>query len=277
MTNDPHSKSWLERLGHALSRPKSQEDLHDWLIDLVEHDLIERDAFRMIEGVLQVCNMQVRDVMIPRSQMVVVDLNASLEEILPIIISSAHSRFPVIKESRDEIVGILLAKDLLRYAFDKNEDFDINAILRPAIFIPESKRLMVLLEEFRLNRNHLAIVVDEYGGISGMLSIEDVLEEIVGEIEDEHDIEEVQTNIHQINENQYLVRALTPIEDFNDFFKTTLSDDEFDTIGGLVIQKFGYLPKRNEAVAIDDIEFKVLNADKRRLKLLQVTLSSSSI
>lgn len=274
MTNDHSSKSWLERLGHALSRPKSQEDLHDWLIDLVDHDLIERDAFRMIEGVLQVCEMHVRDVMIPRSQMVVVELNSSLKEILPIIISSAHSRFPVIKETRDEIVGILLAKDLLRYAFNQDEDFDLNAILRPAVFIPESKRLMVLLEEFRLSRNHLAIVVDEYGGISGMLTIEDVLEEIVGEIEDEHDIEEVQTNIHQINDNQYLVRALTPIKDFNDFFSTSFSDEEFDTIGGLIIQKFGYLPKRNELVVIDTMEFKVLNADKRRLRLLQVTKPS---
>lgn len=270
MSNE-HHKTWLERLSHALSRPKSQEELRDWLSDLTEHNLIEQSALQMIEGVLQVCEMQVRDVMIPRSQMVVIELDASLKQILPTIISSAHSRFPVIKENRDEIVGILLAKDLLRYASNQEHKFQIEDILRPAIFIPESKRLNVLLEEFRLNRNHCAIVVDEYGGIAGMLTIEDVLEEIVGEIEDEHDIDEGDRNIQQMNDNQYLVKALTPIEDFNEYFNTEFSDEEFDTIGGLVTQKFGYLPKRHETVSIESLEFKVINADKRRLRLLQVT------
>lgn len=274
MSHDPLNKSWLERLGHALSRPKNQEELLTWLQDAVEHHLIEREAFRMIEGVLQVYDMHVRDIMIPRSQMVVVPLDGSLEEILPIVISSAHSRFPVIKENRDEVVGILLAKDLLPFTSHKQPEgtFSINQLLRPATFIPESKRLNVLLEEFRITRNHMAIVVDEYGGISGVLTIEDVLELIVGEIEDEYDIDEGVNTITQVNETQYTLKALTRISDFNSFFQTQFSDEEFDTIGGLVTSFFGYLPKRNEFVMHDGIEFKVLYADKRRIRLLQVTL-----
>jgi len=273
MSNDPSSKSWLERLGHALARPKNREEVLEWLQEAAEHHLLERDALRMMEGVLQVYDMQVRDVMIPRSQMVVVDIEATLEEILPIVISSAHSRYPIIKESLDEVVGILLAKDLLPYtAAHKDEKFKLQSVLRTAIFIPESKRLNVLLEEFRLNRNHMAIVVDEYGVISGMLTIEDVLEEIVGEIEDEYDTEEGQTNIGKINDLQYSVKALTRIEDFNKFFHTNLNDEEFDTIGGLVTQQFAHLPKRNELAKINNLEFKVLHSDKRKIRLLQVTL-----
>ncbi len=272
MNNDPPSMSWLERLGLALTRPKNQKELLAWLKDIAEHHLIEGDALQMIEGVLEVSNMQVRDVMIPRSQMIVINADAPLEEILPTIISSEHSRYPVIKENLDEVIGILLAKDLLAYNFQRVVDFDINKLLRPATFIPESKRLNVLLQEFRLSRNHMAIVVDEYGGVSGLLTIEDVLEEIVGEIEDEYDVEEGQTNINKINDSQFTVKSLTPIEDFNQFFHTQLSDAEFDTIGGLVTHHFAHLPKRNEATTIDGIEFKVLYADRRRVRLLQVTL-----
>jgi len=277
MSNEPSNKSWLERIGHALSRPKTPEELLEWLRDVAGEHLIDAEAIRMIEGVVQVHGMQVRDVMIPRSQMVVIELDSTLEEILPTVISSAHSRFPVIKESRDEVAGILLAKDLLPFTFNKETEFKVSNVLRPATFIPESKRLNVLLEEFRLNHNHMAIVVDEYGGVSGMLTIEDVLEEIVGEIEDEYDVDEDQTNIQQISASQYSVKALTRIEEFNDFFHTKLSDEEFDTLGGLVAQCFGYMPKRSEMVTIEGLEFKVLYADKRRIKLLQVTLPSSQL
>lgn len=272
MSNEHPHKNWLERISHLFSRPKSQEELLDIISDAADHHLLEADALRMIEGVLKVYEWQVRDVMIPRSQMVVIDAQDPLEKILPIIISSAHSRFPVIKESLDEVIGVLLAKDMLRYAFNKDQTFDIHSLLRPAVFIPESKRLNVLLEEFRLKRNHIAIVVDEYGGISGMLTIEDVLEEIVGEIEDEYDTEEAQTNITPLNEFQVNVKALTPITDFNAYFHTNLSDENFDTIGGLVTQHFGYLPKRDDTVTLGDLTFKVLHADKRKIRLLQVTL-----
>lgn len=272
MSNDLSSMSWLERLGHALTRPKNQQELLVWLRDIAEHHLIERDALRMIEGVLQVYDMQVRDVMIPRSQMVVIDLETSLEEILPKVINSGHSRYPVIKENLDEIVGILIAKDLLPFQFNPEVNFNIHNLLRPATFIPESKRLNVLLHEFRLSRNHMAIVIDEYGGVSGLLTIEDVLEQIVGEIEDEYDVEEGQGNIVKINDNQFVVKSLTPIKEFNERFQTTFSDEEFDTIGGLITQEFAHLPKRNETVVINGMEFKVLNADKRRIRLLQVSL-----
>jgi magnesium and cobalt transporter len=272
MSDDSQNRSWLERFNQLLSRePKDREQLVELLHHVTERQLISPEALTMIEGVLQVSDMQVRDVMIPRSQMAVVEQDATLEEILPIVITSAHSRFPVIGETIDEVVGILLAKDLLKFS-NSNETFNINDIIRPAIFIPESKRLNILLEEFRLNRNHIAIVVDEYGGIAGMVTIEDVLEQIVGEIEDEYDTEEEnQTNIQAINEHVFTVKALTPIEDFNDFFQTQFSDEEFDTIGGLVTHAFGYLPKRDENITLDHITFKVLYADKRRIRLLRVT------
>jgi magnesium and cobalt transporter len=271
MNHDSSSKNWLERIGQLLSRPKNQEELLDVLSDAAEHHLLDSTALPMIKGVLEVYERQVRDIMIPRSQMVVIESSASLEEILPIVISSAHSRFPVIKERLDEVIGILLAKDLLRYTFSKEKTFDIQSLLWPAAFIPESKRLNILLEEFRLNRNHIAIVVDEYGGVSGMLTIEDVLEEIVGEIEDEYDIEEAQTDISPINDQQVNVKGLTLIKNFNTYFNTDFSDETFDTIGGLITHHFGYLPKRDETVTIEGLEFKVLHADKRKIRLLQVT------
>jgi len=225
----------------------------------------------MIEGVLQVSEMQVRDIMIPRAQMVVVERDAPLEKIIPVLTASAHSRFPVIGDSRDEVVGILLAKDLLAY-FGNNGPrvFNIRDVLRPAVFIPESKRLNVLLKEFRASRNHMAIVVDEYGGVAGLVTIEDVLEQIVGEIADEHDIDE-DADIKPYKDDIYTVKALTTVNDFNEYFNADFSDEEFDTIGGLVMQSFGYLPKRGESADIGRFHFRVLHADNRRIYLLRVT------
>lgn len=273
--NENHSthKSWLERLSHILHpEPQDRQQLMEILRLASGRDILDNDALMMIEGVLQVSEIQVRDIMIPRSQMVVVDQSDPPRDFLPIIIESQHSRFPVIGENRDEIIGVLLAKELLRYSLKGEQNFNIRSILRPAVFIPESKRLNVLLKEFRLNRNHMAIVVDEYGGISGLVTIEDVLEQIVGEIEDEYDIEDITTFIRKLNHNLYTVKALTPIEKFNEYFHTSLSDENFDTIGGVVMQKFGRLPKKGDSVQIDKCLFKVLHADNRRIRLLRVTL-----
>jgi len=270
--NGVTSRSWLERLSFALmGEPKDREQLVELLRDAQQRDLLDPDALTMIEGVLQVAEMQVRDIMVPRAQMAVVERDASLDKIMPVIIESAHSRFPVIGDSRDEVVGILLAKDLIAYnGPDAVKNFNVRDILRPAVFIPESKRLNVLLKEFRASRNHMAIVVDEYGGVAGLVTIEDVLEQIVGEIVDEHDIEE-DAYIKKHNDNVYAVKALTPIEEFNQYFDSVFSDEEFDTIGGLVMQRFGRLPRRGEVITIDHFRFKVLNADSRRIHLLQVT------
>jgi len=263
----------MERLSQTLlGKPKNREQLVHILREAQRHGLFDTDAQAMIEGVLQVAEMQVRDIMIPRSQMVVVSRDDSPEELLPVAIQSGHSRFPVIGDSRDEVVGVLLAKDLLRYSSkNEQEPFSVREILRPAVFVPESKRLNVLLKEFRASRNHLAIVVDEYGGVAGMVTIEDVLEQIVGDIEDEHDIDE-DTYIRKFSDVNYTVKALTPIEDFNEHFGTDFSDDEFDTIGGLVTDRFGRLPKRGETILVDKLSFQVINADNRRIRLLKVTL-----
>ncbi len=264
-------RSWLERLGQVLQpEPKDRDELLQFLKDSHQRGLLDADAFGMIEGVLEVAEMQVRDIMIPRSQMDVVDRDASLQEMLPTIIKCAHSRFPVIGESRDEVNGILLAKDLLPFVANGGEGFNIRDILRPALFVPESKRLNVLLKEFRSSRNHMAVVVDEYGGVAGLVTIEDVLEQIVGEIEDEHDVEEEDSDIVRVADHRYMVRALTPIEDFNEFFATNFSDEEFDTIGGLVLNGFGRMPKRGEQVILGHFRFSVLRADNRRIYLLEV-------
>jgi len=271
--NGSGQRSWIDKLSHALlGEPRDREQLVHVLREAQARGLFDADAQAMIEGVLQVADMQARDIMIPRSQMVVVNRDASPEQLIPIAIESGHSRFPVIGESRDEVVGVLLAKDLLRYS-SKNDStpFIIREILRPAVFVPESKRLNVLLKEFRASRNHLAIVVDEYGGVAGMVTIEDVLEQIVGEIEDEHDIDE-DTFIRKYSDVNYTVKALTSIEDFNDYFSTAFSDEEFDTIGGLVTDKLGRLPKRGETVILDNMSFQVINADNRRINLMKVTL-----
>jgi magnesium and cobalt transporter len=270
--NGTSSRSWLERLSFALlGEPKDREQLVELLRDAQQRELLDPEALTMIEGVLQVAEMQVRDIMVPRAQMAVVERDAALDKILPIVIESAHSRFPVIGDNRDEVVGILLAKDLLAYyGQDNAKNFNVRDILRPAVFIPESKRLNVLLKEFRASRNHMAIVVDEYGGVAGLVTIEDVLEQIVGEIVDEHDIEE-DAYIKKHNDNVYAVKALTPIEEFNHYFFAEFSDEEFDTIGGLVMNRFGRLPRRGEVISIDRFRFKILNADSRRIHLLQVT------
>ncbi|WP_303903358.1 HlyC/CorC family transporter [Thiohalomonas denitrificans] len=264
-------KSWLERLGQVLQpEPKDREELLRTLKEAQQRDLIDADAYAMIQGVLEVSEMQVRDIMIPRSHMNVVERDATLQEILPIIIKCAHSRFPVIGDNRDEVVGILLAKDLLPFVANGGGGFNIREVLRPALFVPESKRLNVLLKEFRSSRNHLAVVVDEYGGVAGLVTIEDVLEQIVGEIEDEHDVEEEDTDILQVADGRHMVRALTAIDDFNEFFRTNFSDEEFDTIGGLVLKGFGHMPKRGEQLEMGQYRFTVLRADSRRIYLLEV-------
>lgn len=267
------NRSWLERLTHALlGEPRDREQLLEVLRDAHKRELLDSEALTMIEGVLQVSEMQVRDVMIPRSQMVVLERDAPVEDILSVIVRSGHSRFPVIGDSRDEVVGILLAKDMLWYYMEgQKESFNIRELLRPASFIPESKRLNVLLREFRASRNHLAIVVDEYGGVAGMVTIEDVIEQIVGEIEDEHDVEEG-TFILEHDASHYTVKALTPIEDINEQFGTDFSDEEFDTIGGLILGKLGHMPKRGETLREGPLSFKVLRADNRRIHLLRVTV-----
>jgi magnesium and cobalt transporter len=271
--NGETRRSWLERLGQALqgNEPKDKEDLIEFLHDAHKRHLIDGDALDMLEGVLSVSDMQVRDIMIPRSQMVVVEREQGLQEFLPMIIDEAHSRFPVIGESRDEVLGILLAKDLLPFVARGGDGFDIREVLRPAVFVPESKRLNVLLREFRTSRNHMAIVVDEYGGVAGMVTIEDVMEQIVGEIEDEHDIDEDDIEIQQVGKGRHTVRALISIEDFNEHFGSNYSDEEFDTIGGLLLSQFGHMPKRGEIMDMDGLRFKVLRADSRRLHLVEVT------
>ena len=264
-------RGWLSRLRQQMSgEPQDRADLLEELREATERGLVDADALEMLEGVLAVGELQVRDIMVPRSQMTVLERDAAPEELLPVIIESGHSRFPVIGEDRDQIAGILLAKDLLRYyAESKRGDFDIREVVRTAVFVPESKRLNVLLKEFRKNRHHMAIVVDEYGGVAGLVTIEDVIEQIVGDIADEYDVEEDQP-IRRDSERHFTVRALTRISDFNQFFLSTFSDEEFDTIGGLVAHAFGRLPRRGETVRIEDIEFRVLRADRRRIDLLRV-------
>ncbi|NBX00096.1 MAG: CBS domain-containing protein [Methylophilaceae bacterium] len=256
--------SWLERLSHFLLRePDDRDQLVELLHASFEKSLLDADALAMIEGVLQVSETQVRDVMIPRSQMDVIDITQTPDEFIPFVIETAHSRFPVIDDDKNDIIGILLAKDLLRYY--AGEDFNVRDMLRPAVFIPESKRLNVLLKEFRSNRNHIAIVVDEYGGVAGMITIEDVLEQIVGDIEDEYDFDETEDNIIRDTQGKYRVKALTEITDFNEVLGTEFSDEEFSTIGGLVVSQFGHLPKRGETVTFNNLKFTALRADSRRL------------
>jgi len=269
--DDAHSKpSLLERLSTFLMRePEDRGQLIELLHSSHERNLLDADALAMIEGVLQVSELQARDIMVPRSQMDVIDVSESPDKFVPFVIQTAHSRFPVTSGNKDDILGILLAKDLLRY-YAGEEEFNVREMLRPAVFIPESKPLNVLLKEFRKNRNHIAIVVDEYGGVAGLVTIEDVLEQIVGEIEDEYDFDEVEDNIVQDKTGQFRVKAVTEITDFNEKFGTEFSDDEFDTIGGLVLKRFGRVPKRGEQVMMDGFTFKVVRADSRRLHLLEV-------
>ena len=270
MATDSEKPSLLERLSHFLLRePEDREQLVALLHSAYENSLMDADSLAMIEGVLQVSEMQVRDIMIPRSQMDVIDITDPPEVFIPNVIETAHSRFPVIEGNKNDVIGILLAKDLLRYY--AGDDFEVRDMLRPAVFIPEAKRLNVLLKEFRSSRNHIAIVVDEYGGVAGMVTIEDVLEQIVGDIEDEYDYDEDEDNIIQNADGQFRVKALTEIADFNEIIGTSFSDEEFSTIGGLVVSKFGHLPKRNEEVSFNGIHVKVLRADSRRLHSILVS------
>ena len=272
----PPPSPWLKWFGRIFNRvPEDRLEVLQTLRDAEQKSLINMESLSMLEGVLQVSEMQVRDIMIPRTQMVLIEYDMALPEILSLVIESSHSRFPVIGDNRDDIEGILLAKDLLPVLLERVEKedqrgrFDLKDILRPSVIVPESKRLDVLLKEFRSNRNHMAIVVDEYGCVAGLVTIEDVLEQIVGEIEDEHDIDDEDDFIKSHSENEFMIKAQTPIEEFNDFFQCQFSDDEFDTIGGLIIQAFGHMPARDEEVSLNGFKFTVVSSDTRRIGLLR--------
>ncbi|MDA8362179.1 MAG: CBS domain-containing protein [Gammaproteobacteria bacterium] len=276
MSQDEHGhgsgRSFLDRLGHVLwGAPEDRGALMEILREAHDRGLIGSDALDMIEGVFQVAEMRVRDIMVPRAQMDVIDKDEAPEGYLPRVIKTGHSRFPMVDGDKDKVVGILLAKDLLRY-FDKERHGHVNIhdLLRPAVFVPESKRLDVLLRDFRSSRNHMAIVVDEYGGVAGLVTIEDVLEQIVGEIEDEHDLDADDVMIMQRAEHEFVAKALTPIREFNEYFGTHYASEEVDTIGGLVMTALGRVPKRGERVEVGGIRFEVLRADSRRVYLLKV-------
>ncbi len=265
-------KSWLERISQAFSsEPESVEDVLEILRDAEEHNIIDSDAMSIIEGAMQVIDMRVDEIMIPRSQMVTVKASQEPRAFLKEIIDSAHSRFPVIGDNQDDVIGVLLAKDLLPLALENELDWPrIREVLRPPTFVPESKRLNQLLKEFKETRNHMAIVVDEYGGTAGLITIEDVLEQIVGEIEDEHDFDE-ETHIKPHGDGSWAVKAVTSVEDFNEFFGAGMDEQEFDTIGGIVLKEFGHLPRRGETISFNGFTFTISNADNRVIRLLQVT------
>jgi magnesium and cobalt transporter len=275
--DDPPQPRWLDRISELLLRePGNRAQLIALLHSAYERNLFDSDALSMLEGVIQVSEIQARDIMIPRSQMDVIDISEPPDKFIPYVIGKAHSRFPVTESDRNNVIGILLAKDLLRYYAGEGK-FDVRDMLRPVVFIPESKRLNVLLKDFRSNRNHIAIVVDEYGDVAGMVTIEDVLEQIVGDIEDEHDFDEVEDNIVQTPSGHYRVKAITEIDDFNERLGAELSDEDYDTIGGLVLHEFGRLPKRGESVVTAGFEFTVLRADSRRLHTLLVERNSGEV
>ncbi len=268
------TKGWLERILNAFTgEPQNQKQLLDLLKNLQEHQLIGADELYMIEGVLQVSGMQVRDIMIPRGQMTVLEHSDTLTEIIEKITESGHSRFPVIDDDKDDVVGILLAKDLLQLSLENNNEFEFNDYIRPASFIPESKRLNVLLKEFRQKRSHMAMIVDEYGGVSGLVTIEDVLEQIVGKIDDEHDDDD-EVDIQPHGSGRYSVRALTPLQDFNDYFKTEFTSEDVETIGGYLLGHIGHLPERGETLELGHLTFKVMNADSRQVHMFQVVSGS---
>ena len=273
-------KGWLDKVSQLFQgEPQNREDLVDVIHDAEQREVISEDTREMIKGVLEVSDLRVRDIMIPRAQIVALQIDNTVEELLSTVIGSAHSRFPVVNEDKDHIEGILLAKDLLQYGFKNSEKpFELGQVIRPAVVVPESKRVDVLLKEFRSQRYHMAIVVDEYGGVSGLVTIEDILEEIVGDIEDEFDHDSAEeTEIKQVAKQVFMVNALTPIDDFNEAFATKFSDEEFDTVGGLVSHAFGHLPERDEKVTIEGIEFKVVNADTRRLIQLRVKFPDKTV
>jgi len=274
MDSSPSKPSFLERLSALLSRePEDRDELLALLHAAYERNLLDADALSIIEGALQMSDMQARDVMVPRAQMDVVHLDDPMDKIAAFVVDTAHSRFPTVGEGKDDVAGILLAKDLLRYF--AGHEFDLRDMLRPAVFVPESKRLNVLLREFRVSRNHMAIVVDEYGGVAGLITIEDVLEQIVGDIEDEYDFDEASDNIRLDQNGRYRVKATTEIGDFNAAFATELSDEEVDTVGGLVIRQLGRLPKRGESIILEGMKIQVLRADSRRVHTLLVEPAAS--
>ena len=272
--SESSQRSLIDRLAHAFgSEPRDRSELLDILRDASRRQLVESDALSMIEGVFQVADMQVRDIMVPRAQMVVIEADEPFGQMVNTIVESGHSRFPMVGESKDEVLGVLLAKDLLCFSKSNGEHLpEVHKLARQALFTPESKRLNIILKEFRTNRNHMAIVVDEYGGVAGLVTIEDVLEQIVGEIDDEYD-EDEDVNIRASSNNLHSVRALTPIEEFNNYFNAAFSDDDYDTIGGLVMHHARHMPKPGESIAIDRYEFKVVAGDSRRMHTLQVAMS----
>lgn len=272
-------RSWLERLSTMLARePQNREQLMEILRDAESRDVLGAEMLGMIERILSVSEMQVRDVMVPKANMILVDKESTLPELLSTVSDSGHSRFPVIDSVDGSIIGILLAKDILKY-FNDHTQFDIKKILRPAVFTSQSKRLDILLREFRENRNHLDIVLDEYGHVAGLVTIEDVLEQIVGDIEDEYDIDEDtdEASIKKHDEHTYIVKAPTQIAEFNEYFHTNFSEEDFDTIGGIVLQHFGHLPKRGENIKLGNLRFKVLNSDNRRIYLLEVKVGKKKV
>ena len=268
---EAHAPWWKRFTGRLIGAPRTREDLQEMLEDAEEDGLVDADAAAMIQGVFETRDLQARDIMVPRAQMVCIEREWPLEKILAAVIESGHSRYPVIGDTRDEIVGVLLAKDLLKFT-TAAATFDLGRVMRPPVFVPESKRVNVLLKDFKRKHQHMAMVADEYGGISGVVTIEDILETIVGEIDDEHD-EAEGAHIVKQDERRYLVNALTPIAEFNDQFESTFSDEEFDTIGGLVVQEFGHLPRRGESIKLGNFQFSVQRADSRRVQQLQVLLA----
>lgn len=273
-TNGSATKGWIDKIKDTFSpEPTNHEELVDVINEAELNDVINPQTREMIEGVIGVNKMKVRDIMIPRAQMITIDVNATAAQLIPQVIESAHSRFPVISEDKDHIEGILLAKDLLAYVFNQEAELVLKDILRDAVIVPESKRVDVLLKDFRQQRYHMAIVVDEYGGVSGLVTIEDILELIVGQIEDEHDADDQETDgIRPLNKLTYSVKALTQVSEFNTFFATKFSEDEADTIAGIVLKGFGHMPETGDKITLNDIEFKVTNSDKRRIQQLKVTL-----
>jgi len=273
-SNKPPQKSWIERIGQIMgSEPQDREDLLGILREAEEKHLVDKYALKMLEGVLQVSEQRARDVMVPRKKMIVLKKDASLEDIYSTVIEFGHSRFPVISEDKSEVVGVLLAKDLLGHALAR-KNIKVEELMRAATVVPESKRLNVLLKEFRANRSHMAIVVDEYGAVAGIVTIEDVLEQIVGEIEDEHDYAD-EEYITQRNEKEFIVQALTPLEDFNEYFSTDFDNEEFDTVGGFIVGRLEHMPKKGEKVEEGKFRFEVLRADGRRVHLLKLKIKKT--
>jgi magnesium and cobalt transporter len=271
-SDGPSRKTLFERLGQLFQGdPKDKNDLVEVIRGSEINDLIDHDTRDMLEGVIQIADMRVRDIMIPRSQMVTIDKSDHLDKLITLITDAQHSRYPIVSDDKDHVEGILLAKDLLKYLGSQSAPFNITEVIRPAVVVPESKRVDRLLKEFREERYHMAIVVDEFGGVSGLVTIEDILEEIVGDIEDETD-ESEERLIRQLSKHTFSLSGLTTIEDFNETFGTHYSDEEVDTIGGLVMTALGHLPERGELVLIDDLQFKITNSDNRRIVQLQVTI-----